>query len=129
MMVDVFVSGGIMMWPMLLCLIAVLVIAARSTRHMTTGSAAEMEVRSPADAVLFWGGFSALLGVMGTLVGIAQVARAISAAGGASASLIWAGMGVTLVTTMFGLAILLIALIIWYGLRVTAGRRHTRATA
>lgn len=122
-MIDLFLSGGFMMWPMLLGLIAVLVVGGRAALDMAGGRRAEADVRSAADAVLFWGGFSALLGLMGTLVGIAQAARAISLAGGASAGLIWSGIGITLITTLFGLGILLLAMIVWYAVRLTARRR------
>lgn len=128
-MVELFRSGGFMMWPMLLALIAVLVVGVRAALGVKSGMEGRADVRSAADAVLFWGGFSALLGLLGTLIGIAQAARAISAAGGASAALIWSGMGITLITTLFGLMILLLALIVWYVLRTVVTRRLESAGA
>lgn len=122
-MLELFRSGGYMMWPMLLGLIALVVITVRSASGLASGDHDEAAARSAADAVLFWGGFSALLGFMGTLIGIAQAARAISLAGSASAGLIWGGISVTLITTLFGLAILLLALVVWYALRAAARRR------
>jgi hypothetical protein len=128
-MVEAFRSGGYMMWPILLSLIALVVVTLRAVLARSgdsRGSDApdgDTVLHSAADAVFFWGGFSALLGVMGTLIGIAQVARGITHAGGASASLIWGGIGVTLTTTLFGLGVLGLALIVWYALRIVAARR------
>ncbi|HUF50745.1 MAG TPA: MotA/TolQ/ExbB proton channel family protein [Longimicrobiales bacterium] len=123
-MVETFRSGGFMMWPILLGLIALIVVAVRAALTLSADTRdGGRALRSAADAVLFWGGFSALLGVMGTLIGIAQAARAISHAGGASAGLIWGGFGLTLTTTLFGLIVLVLALIAWYILRTVADRR------
>lgn len=127
-MIELFESGGFMMWPILLGLVAILVVAARGARSMTSDPHGA-DARSAADAVLFWGGFSALLGLLGTLVGIAQIASAIRAAGGASAGLIWGGIGVTLTTSLFGLLVLLLSLIAWYALRMAALRREGAETA
>lgn len=122
-MIELFRSGGVMMWPMLLGLVAVLVVGGRAALSMSSDGGGSADTRSAADAVLFWGGFSALLGVLGTLVGIAIVARAVERAGSASAGIVWSGIGVSLITTVFGLLILLLALIVWYALRTVVTRR------
>lgn len=121
-MIELFEDGGVMMWPILLGLVAVVVVAARGAMSMTSDPHGG-DARSAADAVLFWGFFSALLGLLGTLIGITQAAGAIGAAGGASPALIWVGIGVTLTTSLFGLVVLLLALVAWYGLRTVASRR------
>lgn len=126
-MIELFRTGGFMMWPMVLALVA-LVVAGTRAAHALVNRAPVAEVRSGADAVLFWGGFSAALGVLGTVVGLSQAALAIERAGSVSAALLWSGVRVTLTTTIFGLVILLLAMIIWYGLRTTA-RRYSGAPA
>lgn len=71
------------------------------------------------DAVLFWGVLAAMLGVLGTVGGVAQMARVMAEAGGqASASLVWGGLGLTLRPTAAGLVLLGLSLVAWFSLRV-----------
>lgn len=124
-MIDWFAAGGVMMWPILgagLIALGLAVDAARRIFAGTEGSGGH-PVRGRIDAVLFWGGFAALLGVLGTLVGISVVADWLARAGGASAELVWQGLGVTLNTTTFGLLVLLVSLAAWFGLRAAHARR------
>jgi hypothetical protein len=63
-------------------------------------------------------GVSALLrGVLGTLIGITIAAQAIEAAGNISTSLVWGGIKVALITSEFGMLILVVAALIWFGLQ------------
>lgn len=75
------------------------------------------------DATLFWGAWAALLGLFGTLYGVYQAAGAIQAAGEVSAALIWGGIQVALITTLFGLAIFAVAALVWLVLRTSYRRR------
>lgn len=49
-------------------------------------------LRAEIDAVLFWGGFAALLGLIGTLGGVGVMARSIEQAGSVSAPVAWFGL-------------------------------------
>ena len=126
-MIDWFAEGGVMMWPILAAGLVALGLALDAGRRLLAGGGKADDRRRPVrgriDAVLFWGGFAALLGVLGTLVGVALVADWLSRAGGAPSELIWQGLGVTLNTTTFGLIVLLVSLAAWFGLRVVYRRR------
>lgn len=127
-MLDWFYTGGFFMWPVLLSgLIAVglAVDAVRTIIGTERGERGRWRAHSRTDGVLFWGGFAALVGMLGTLGGIAQMARVLQGAGETPASLVWGGVGVTLTTTIFGLAVLLLALAMWFGL-TTALRESPR---
>jgi biopolymer transport protein ExbB/TolQ len=122
-MSDWFRSGGYSMWPIVVAAVLVVISSIRSWLALRSDATQPESVRGAVDGVLFWGGFAATVGVLGTVVGVAQAARAIGAAGSASPALVWSGLGVTLVTSMFGLTVLLVSLLLWYALRVRA-RRH-----
>lgn len=125
-MIDLFRAGGFFMWPISLSAVLVLALAAVAVGRMrgTEGGGAT-ELRTGIDAVLFWGAVAAVLGALGTTGGLAQMGRAIERAGGASAALVWGGVQLTLVTAIFGLAVLLVALVLWYGLSFAArGKPH-----
>ena len=85
-------------------------------------------VETRIDSVLFWGAYGVVLGILGTLIGIAQAATAIQAAGQVEAGLVWAGIRVSLITVIFGLLIFSIALVAWFVLRVRY-RRTVMGTA
>lgn len=124
-MIDWFASGGPLMWPVLAALIAAVVQIVRGWRARRRGSAPAAPP-STTDSILFWGGFAAVVGLIGTLVGIGVMAKAMETAGSAPASIVWGGLEVALVPTVFGLAVLTLALCGWASLRLTGGRREGR---
>lgn len=121
-MIEWFQSGGFFMWPILVSGVVTVVLAVDAGRRLTSDSRAGPALRTEIDAVLFWGGFAALLGLFGTVGGIGQMARALERAGEVSASLVWGGLRVALITTAFGLMVLAVAMLAWFALR-TARRR------
>ena len=128
-MIELFNAGGWFMWPILACALLVLSISVKAWRSVARDAGGEPDrILSASDAVLFWGGFAALLGLMGTIGGIAQMASAIERLGGASAPTVWSGIKVTLVTSLAGLATLTIALLLWLALRAVQSRRIARST-
>jgi biopolymer transport protein ExbB/TolQ len=122
-MYHAFASGGIVMWPLLAVGIGVLVLAARAAWLIHRGERPAAEAESTIQAILFWGVMSVLLGVLGTTIGIIQMAQAVGLAGGVEAPLLWGGFGVALVTLLFGLLIFVVSLPLWFGLRQWAARR------
>lgn len=121
-MIEWFQSGGFFMWPILVSGVVSVVLAVDAGRRLTSDSRDGPALRTEIDAVLFWGGFAALLGLFGTVGGIGQMARALERAGEVSASLVWGGLRVALITTAFGLMVLAVAMLAWFALR-TARRR------
>jgi hypothetical protein len=92
-------QGGFIMYPLYAAGAAVVgyaVSAALRLRERPATAAAGATAPDPRleatiDGVLFWGVFAVVLGVLGTLVGIVQAARAIELAGSVQASLAWGG--------------------------------------
>jgi biopolymer transport protein ExbB/TolQ len=119
-----FHEGGIFMWPLLLIALAVAVQTLRVALVLgrrPPGVSAEVEARL--QAILFWGIMALVLGLLATLGGISQIAAAITLAGGVEPVLVWGGIGVALVTLLFGMLILIAAAIAWFALRQWYGRR------
>ena len=135
-MIDLFMSGGIIMWPLLalaLGVVAVAVRAALTLRDLDSGSdpagapsaqaAARHRTLTP---ILLWGGVALAVGALGTVTGLIIMARRITTAGGAGAGLVWGGVSVALVSFAFGILIFLLSGLLWLALdswqRRLAGR-------
>jgi len=125
-MIQAFRDGGVMMWPMLVIALGIAWTALRTWTRMHQDAASD-DVRRGTLSVLFWGGMAALLGLLGTVVGLVVAAQAIARAPEAPAGLIWSGVGVTLITLIFGLVIFLFASLAWFGLNTRAARRARSA--
>lgn len=132
-MIEWFQQGGVSMWPVLVAGLLAVGLAVDAVRRMPRADgnpAVARRVRGRIDAVLFWGVFAAVVGLIGTVVGVALVAEAASrAAGAASAGVVWGGIEVALHTTTFGLAVLLLSLGLWFALRTAFRRRVAAAGA
>jgi biopolymer transport protein ExbB/TolQ len=128
-MTTAFEQGGIVMYPLLVIALGVLWLAGRTAWLLTRSDRAAAEVDRPLQGVLFWGAFSVVLGLLGTVIGIIQIAQAIMLAGQVEAMLVWGGFGVALVTLIFGLVIFLVAALLWFALRQWSGRRLPRDRA
>lgn len=115
-MLNAFRSGGVMMWPLLLIALGIGGVAVRAARAARSGAPRE-ELERTLQTILFWGAMSVVLGLLGTAVGLVQMASALQRVTAVSASTVWGGVGVALVTLIFGLLILLASLLLWFGLR------------
>ncbi|MEX0892723.1 MAG: MotA/TolQ/ExbB proton channel family protein [Gemmatimonadota bacterium] len=127
-MIELFHNGGFMMWPILVCALIVLALAAKGGRRLLD---TERSPRAHAAiaAIPFWGGFAVVLGVLGTVVGWMQIARNVERAGTMHTSLIWGGFGISLITTLFGLLVLAVSLLVWLGLWLPGRRLAAEAAA
>ena len=114
-----FSDGGVMMYPITLCGLLVVALALWTATRLW-GHRRDLGPRTRAgiDSVLFWGGFSLLLGILGTLIGVMVAARSVEAAGEVPTALVWAGIKVAMVTTVFGMLVLALAALLWFALRL-----------
>lgn len=119
-------AGGIVMYPLLVIAIGIVALAGRTAWLLARSERAAAEVERPLQGVLFWGGFSVVLGLLGTTIGVIQMAQAIMLAGQVEATLVWGGFGVSLVTLIFGLLIFLVAALLWFMLRQWSWHRFAR---
>lgn len=116
-------QGGFFMWPILVIAILIVGLAAWAFLRMRRVEGPDVLLETGIDAVLFWGVWVVVVGLLGTFGGIYQAAGAIEQAGTAPASLVWGGIKVALTTTLLGLLVFSLAALMWLGLRVGYRRR------
>jgi hypothetical protein len=117
-----FAQMGVWAYPMILTGILMLVqigrVAMGSKKSRSPG-------RGPAgNAILVWGALNAVLGVLGSAVGISLAAGAIENAASISPPLLMGGLKVALSTTVFGMLLFALALVSWLVIRFVEGRRQ-----
>jgi biopolymer transport protein ExbB/TolQ len=69
------------------------------------------------NAILFWGCISAVLGFLGQFSGHYLSLMAIKNAGLVNPALVAEGIAISLITTIFGLTILTVSALVWFGLK------------
>jgi uncharacterized membrane protein YjfL (UPF0719 family) len=122
-MTEFFAQGGIVMYPLVAVGLGVIWHAARSARLIGQGAVASPELHGSLQGIVFWGTFAAVLGLLGTSIGVIQMAQAVTLARGVEPYLVWGGFGVALITLIFGMVILLVAGLLWFTLRTWMSRR------
>jgi hypothetical protein len=118
-MIDtIWTQMGFVRWPLSFSLLVIVLVTVYSSyRVFRPGAEADLRTKAWIDATLFWGGFAMIWGVLGTLVGITIAAQSIEAAGDVAPMLVWGGIKVALLTSLFGMLILVIASLIWFVLQ------------
>lgn len=127
-MIEFIRMGGVPMYLLVVVTLVVVGIALLSALRLRGVAAPDRALEARIDGVLFWGAYAALLGVLGTVVGFFQTGGMIQQAGEASSQLIWGGVRLALTTSIAGLVIFALALIVWYALR-SAYRGRVAAAA
>ncbi|HKJ93208.1 MAG TPA: MotA/TolQ/ExbB proton channel family protein [Longimicrobiales bacterium] len=112
-----FQEGGVMMWPLLILAVTVVVLTVRGWVRVSHVDGPDPVVETGVDAVVFWGAWSVVLGLLGTIVGIYIAAGFIEAAPAVSPQIIWGGIRVALTTLVFGLLIFAVSAVAWFVLR------------
>lgn len=124
-----FQEMGFIAYPLTIVAVFLVIEVVRATRAVLTDEGASASATSARiHPVLLWGVLAAVLGVLGTVIGVYQAAEAISRAGAATPTLVWGGIKVVLGSTIVGMLLLGISSIAWLGLQFENGRR-TRPTS
>lgn len=114
-MVQFFLDGGQFMW--LLLIIAIVIIVLAITNGIQLYSPKEQnraKLENGINSILFWGGFSLVLGFFAHFLGIYQAMLAIQGAGDISPSIVAGGYAMSIITILSGLFILMMSSIIWF---------------
>ncbi|GMV06770.1 MAG: hypothetical protein AMXMBFR53_30450 [Gemmatimonadota bacterium] len=118
-MLRIWIDIGFIRYPLALSFLVVTALAVwMAARLYQPGARADLRTRTWVDAILFWGGFAMVAGVLGTLVGIVIAAQSIEAAGAIHPGLIWGGIRVALESTVVGTLILVWAALLWFTLQL-----------
>ena len=110
---------GFIRWPIAFALLCVVLLTAYSSARLwRPGAVGDLLTKAWIDAILFWGGFAMIAGVLGTLVGIVIAAQSIEAAGSVSTTLVWGGIKVAMLSSAFGTLILGGSALLWFALQL-----------
>lgn len=117
-MLQLYVAGGPYMHLLALLAIVVLVLSVKKAVELSGEGARDREraVRG-VDAILFWGGISAVVGLLGQFSGAYLSLMIIRSAPMVDPYLVAEGIAVSLLSTIFGMAILAVAALAWFALR------------
>jgi hypothetical protein len=78
------------------------------------------------DCILFLGFLSLSWGILWQIYGLIHVAQVVMIAGEISPSLLWAGLRISLVPILMGLAILIVSAVAWFVLRASRSANYAR---
>lgn len=118
-MMAVWSDLGISALPLLVSGLAVLALSVWTGSRLFGGAnATDLRTKAWVDAVLFWGGFAMVTGLLGSLVGFMQAAQMIETAGSVSPALLWGGMKVATSSAAVGLVVLVLASMCWFVLQL-----------
>jgi len=102
-LIELFEDMGVIRWPMLG---AALFLGYQIVRaSLQAGGSEAAGGTMTRHAILGWGVLGALLGVLGTVVGLVVVARSVAVAGEVPPALLGGGLQVALTSTIFGLPV------------------------
>ena len=110
---------GFIRWPLFFSFMIVIGLALWSAIKLF-GPSATPDLHSKAwlDAILFWGGFASISGVLGTLIGFTIATQQVEAAGEVNVTLMWGGIKVAMLSSLFGVLILAFAALLWFVLQL-----------
>lgn len=109
-----FMFMGPWKWPLLLITVIILILIGIKIFEFAIR---KKPIKKYINAILFWGGIAALVGLAGQFNAIWNLLNEMLEAADLSAPMIWMGFLSSFAATQFGLGILLISAICWWALR------------
>ncbi len=110
---------GFIRWPLMFSFLVVVGLALFSAvRLFRPGATPDLHSKAWLDAILFWGGFASISGLLGTLIGFTIATQSVEAAGEVNVTLMWGGIKVSMLASLFGVLILAFASLLWFGLQL-----------
>ncbi len=115
---NVWDEFGFIRWPLTFSLFAVVGLGLMSAATLFGRNAiAGLVAKTWVDAILFWGGFAAISGALGSITGVIVAFQSIERAGEVEATLVAGGIKVALLSSTFGVLILGFAALVWFALQ------------
>jgi biopolymer transport protein ExbB/TolQ len=111
-------EAGPMIWPVILLALVILILVIRNAVALIGKRAESASRRNSIDAVLFWGGFAAVIGFLGQWLGVMKLITAIVERGIVSPKAVVFGLSESLLTPIAGMFVLVAAAFLWFVLRV-----------
>lgn len=111
---QLFEDVGFVRWPMVAAGLLLLLQIARSTARRRRPASRHPSVNR--HAILAWGLLNALLGVLGSALGLAVTARSVEHAGRVDPHLLGSGIRVALTPALVGCSLFALAVLAWLAL-------------
>ncbi|MEQ8882226.1 MAG: MotA/TolQ/ExbB proton channel family protein [Cyclobacteriaceae bacterium] len=116
-MVELFYMGGTLFMSILtIIFVAMIVVAVLNGIPVIRGEIESAEGRAKIAYIKSVGLFALVIGILGQLIGLTDAFRAIEAAGDVAPSLVYGGLKISMITTLYGFMIYIISYLIWFGL-------------
>lgn len=125
-MLPFFKAAGIWGYILLILLAVILIQIVRRVLRLPKAPVEGEDAEAGIHSILFWGAFSALLGIYGQISGIYHALGAIIAATEVSPKVILMGLSESFTSTLFGMFNLVLASLAWHFI-LQAQRRRGRA--
>ena len=119
-------AGPVIFPLMVLAVVILLLVLWNSLMLIARPSAQTSRRRHSIDAILFWGGFAAVLGFLGQWIGIGRMAQAVAERGIVSPPAVAYGISESLLTPISGMVVFLVAMFFWFFLRIGLWTREGR---
>jgi len=115
-MKDWFVMGGSLFMSILTILLVIIVaVSVYFAAAIASGKASEKEnFKQQLRYIKSLGLFTMITGILGQLIGLFSAFTAIEAAGDVSPAMLAGGLKISLITTLTGIVIYLISILIWF---------------
>ncbi|MFV1988477.1 MAG: MotA/TolQ/ExbB proton channel family protein, partial [Gemmatimonadota bacterium] len=97
---EFFVSMGVIRYPLVIVTVFLLVEIVHASLAVSRADGHSAAVSARIHPVLVWGVLAAVVGILGTVVGIAIAASYLEQVEAANSSLVWGGMKVALSSTI-----------------------------
>ncbi|HEX6982902.1 MAG TPA: MotA/TolQ/ExbB proton channel family protein [Balneolaceae bacterium] len=116
-MLDLFYAGGLFMPILTLLLLIILAMASYRGIQIVKGNIDfATTFRHQLTQIKSMGLFSLVFGILGQFLGLYQMLSYVESAGDIAPYLIYGGLKVTMISTLYGMIIFLISYIVWLGL-------------
>jgi MotA/TolQ/ExbB proton channel family protein len=126
-MAMVWEQMGFIRWPIAFAVLMITALSLYSTAQVyKPGAWANLKTKVFIDAVLYWGGFALVAGILGSVVGLILAFQSVEMAGEVSPMLVAGGVKVATLSTATGLLVLAMASLIWFSLQFRWRMLHAR---
>ena len=121
-------EAGPLIFPLVLLGWVILLLALWNSIALFVGGKSTVgRRRQSIDSILFWGGIAAVLGFLAQWIGIGKMARYVAEQGIVNPQAVVYGLSESLLTTVSGMVLLVVAGFLWFALRVGLWRLERRS--
>lgn len=124
-MKDLFIEGGVLFMGILTVLLIVMVVwmIFHLTYFINSKESSKQKVLRRIEQGKAIGLFALIIGILGQLIGMYTGFSVVAEVGDIAPSLMYAGIKVSMITTIYGLIIYLISIALWFGGRQLIEKR------